>query len=192
MMTINEAVQKLQDIAKQKGAYSTKLISIKDIFVEDWVRQKCEYGCKGYARHFTCPPYSPTPEETRRRLTSYENALLVNFEGLRQKEQQQKIHEIMFELEREAFLMGLYKAFSYSAGPCRRCEQKRKSCLAEKIVTPNEFSKKKCANQKRARPSMEACRINVFKTVRNAGYEIDVVQKEKDECFKSFGLLLLE
>ena len=187
-MTIDEAVQKIQDIAKQKGANSTKLISIKDIFVEDWVRQKCEYGCKGYARHFTCPPYSPTPEDTRKRLASYECALLVEFVELKQKEQQQQVHEVMFELERIAFLTGLYKTFSYSAGPCRSCG----SCLAEKVENPNEYSKKLCANQKKARPSMEACGIDVFKTVRNAGYEISVVQKKEENCFKSFGLLLLE
>jgi len=186
-MNIKEAVQKIQEIAKQKGANSTKIISIKNIFVENWVRQKCEYGCKGYARHFTCPPYSPTPEETKGRLIDYEIALLIEFDGFKQRKQQQKIHEVMFELEREAFLMGLIKAFSYSAGPCRSCG----SCLAEKVKVPNKFSKKLCANQKKARPSMEACGINVFKTVKNAGYQISVVQKEKNECFKGFGLLLL-
>lgn len=93
----------------------------------------------------------------------------------------------MYEFEKEAFLNGLHRAFSYIAGPCRICG----NCSAEEVEDPNKFSKKDCKNQKKARPSMEACGIDVFKTVRKAGYKIEVV-KEEEECFKSFGLLLLE
>jgi len=186
-MMLEEIIQKLQELAVEKGANSTKHINTKNIVVEEWVRLKCKYGCKGYARHFTCPPYSPTTEETKKTLQNYESALLVEFTDLKEKVEQQKIHEIMYDLERTAFLNGLYKAFSYTAGPCRICG----SCPAEKVENPNEYSKRECKNQKKARPSMEACGIDVFQTVRKAGYEIDVI-KEEDGCFKSFGLLLLE
>lgn len=185
-MNIEDIIQIMQESAKKRGANSSKLILVKEIVVEDWVRQKCEYGCKGYARHFTCPPYTPTPGETRRRLANYEKGLLIEFTELKEKQQQQKIHEIMFELEREAFINGLYKAFAYTAGPCRLCG----SCEAEKVQFPNKYSKKECKNQKKARPCMEACGIDVFQTARNAGYKLEVVQKV-GECFKSFGLLLL-
>lgn len=186
-MTLEDIIKRLQEFAVKKGANSTKFIDIKDVFVEEWIRQKCEYGCNGYARHFTCPPYSPTPKETRKRLQNYKQALLVEFSGLKEKEKQQKIHEIMYELEREAFLNGLYKAFSYTAGPCRICG----SCPAEKVENPNKYSKKECKNQKKARPSMEACGMDVYQTARKAGYEINII-KEEGNCFKSFGLLLLK
>ena len=186
-MVADDIIKKIERTAVEKGANSTRLIDTENIFVEDWVRQKCEYGCNGYARHFTCPPYSPTPEETRKRLQNYSRALLVEFTELQDIGEQQKIHEIMYELEREAFLNGFYKAFSYTAGPCKLCG----TCPAGKVENPNEYSKKECKNQKKARPAMEACGIDVFQTVRNAGYEIDVVKQEQ-ECFKNFGLLLLE
>jgi predicted metal-binding protein len=187
-MTIEDDVRKIAESATQKGVKSTKHISVKVVAVENWVRQKCEFGCRGYANHFTCPPYAPVPDETRKRLAAYKTAMLIEFGGLHQKEDQTPIHTIMFELEREAFLMGHYKAFAYSAGPCRACG----SCPAESVETPTEFSKKDCKNQSKARPSMEACGIDVFKTVHNAGYELHVVQKKDEDCFTSFGLLLLD
>jgi len=186
-MAPETVVSKLRRLAMEKGADSTKLIPVGDVSVEDWVRQKCEYGCNGYARHFTCPPYSPTPEETRKRLKGYGQALLVEFTRQAEKENRLDVHEVMYELERAAFLSGLYRAFSYAAGPCGICE----TCAAEEVESPNEYSKRECRDQNRARPSMEACGIDVYQTARRAGYKIDVV-KEEDELFKTFGLLLLE
>ena len=183
----NQIIGSIQELADKNGASSTKLIKIEDISVENWVRQKCQYGCNEYARHFTCPPYAPTPEITREILKEYENALLVEFEGFRERKEVQRIHEVMFELEKKAFLQGLHKAFAYTAGPCRTCE----SCLADRVEEPTDFSKNQCKNPDKARPSMEACGINVFKTVRDAGYDISVVREEGD-CFKTFGLLLLD
>jgi len=185
-MIFEKFVEMLKKSAKEKGANSAKLIPTKDIFVEDYVRQKCQYGCDRFARRFTCPPYASTPDETRKILKNYNQGLLVEFTGMRNKEEQRDVHEIMYELEREAFLNGLYGAFAYTAGPCRICE----SCPAEKVENPNEFSKKDCKNPEKARPSMEACGIDVYRTARKAGYKINVAKE--GECFKSFGLLLLE
>ena len=185
-MRFEKIVEMLRKSAKEKGANSAKLIPIKDIFVEDYVRQKCQYGCDKFARRFTCPPYAPTPHETKKILKKYNQGLLVEFTGLRNKGEQRNVHETMYELEREAFLNGLYKAFAYAAGPCRICG----SCPAEKVENPNEFSKKDCKNPEKARPSMEACGIDVYRTARKAGCKINVAKEE--ERFKSFGLLLLE
>lgn len=185
-MKFEKIVKMLKKSAKEKGANFAKVIPTRDIFVEDHVRLKCQYGCDRFARFFTCPPYAPTPDETRKILENYNQGLLVEFTGLMDKGQQRGVHEIMFELEKEAFLNGLYKAFAYTAGPCRICE----SCPAEKVESPNEFSKKDCKNPEKARPSMEACGIDVYRTARKAGCKINVVKE--GERFKSFGLLLLE
>ena len=187
LMVDEDIVQKLQMLASAKGATSTKVIPASEVIVGDWVRQKCEFGCRGYARYFTCRPYTPSPEETRKRLQEYSHALLVEFTELKEKEEQLDVHKLMFQLEREAFLSGLYKAFAYVSGPCRLCD----ICQAGELRHGQLESKKGCKNPKMARPSMEGCGIDVFATGRKAGYEIDVV-KEKDECYKCFGLLLLE
>jgi len=183
---IEMIADKLRKIANKKGANSAKLIPAKEIFVDDYVRLKCKYGCNNFAKRFTCPPYAPSPEETRKLLQGYRRAMLFEFTGLRGREEQRNIHETMYELEREAFLDGLHRAFAYAAGPCRRC----KTCAAETIDNPNEFSKRHCRNPTKTRPSMEACGIDVYRTARKAGFKISPVKE--GESFQNFGLLLLE
>jgi len=50
---------------------------------------------------------------------------------------------------------------------------------------------KTCCHTEQARPSMEACGIDVFKTARTAGYPIEVV-KDHNCTQNYYGLLLLE
>lgn len=187
-MALADITKKLQELAHENGAKSTTLIAAENIFVEDWVRQKCEFGCWRYATNFTCPPYSPTPEETRKRLKDYRLALLVEFPGRTEIEELRKMNELMHELEREAFLSGLYKAFAYGATICRICGD---VCPAGELSNPGKGSKKECVDQRRIRPPMESVGIDVYQTARKAGLEIHVIQDE-DEAFKRFGLLLLE
>ena len=154
------------------GALEAKIISPKQVFTAEWVRRKCQYGCDGFGEHLTCPPHSPTPQETRRLLDEYKTAILIHFpaRGI-------KILRIICNLEREAFILGYYKAFGMSAGPCSLCDK----CNVQKT----------CRHTEQARPSMEACGIDVFKTARTAGYPIEVV-KDHNCTQNYYGLLLLE
>ncbi|MEF8835943.1 MAG: DUF2284 domain-containing protein [Candidatus Thermoplasmatota archaeon] len=158
--------------AKSRGAEEGKEISPEKVYTARWVRLKCQYGCGRYDTNLTCPPYTPDPEATRKILEEYDSAVLIHFpSGVN------GIKEIMAELEREAFLSGFYKTFGFGAGPCDLCEDCR---LEEGCVHPHK-----------ARPAMEACGINVYKTVREAGYPIEVV-KNRDCMQNYYGLLLLE
>jgi len=80
-------------------------------------------------------------------------------------------------LEIEMFLDGYYKAWSMGSGPCRLC----KEC---DLSTP-------CRHGYEARPSMEACGIDVFKTARDNGFSIEVVKTHEDER-NVFGVILAE
>lgn len=154
------------------GAKEAKIISPKKVFTAEWVRRKCQYGCDGYGLHLTCPPYSPTPLETRRMLDEYETAVLIH-SPLRWMD----ITSIVCTLEREAFLSGYYKAFGLGSGPCELCE----ICNVKKV----------CKHVEEARPSIEACGIDVFRTARTAGYPINVVRNHS--CAQNYyGLLLLK
>ena len=86
------------------------------------------------------------------------------------------MQETMYEIEREAFLGGLYEAFLYGAGACDICA----SCPAKTGTGPNEYSNRECLSPRKARPAMEACGIDVCPTVRKADYEIDIVKEEGD------------
>ena len=79
MQTLESIVKDLETIAVEGGATAVKIISPQDVVVAQWVRNKCQVGCRHFAKRFTCPPYSPTPQETVDVLRSYDQALLVEF-----------------------------------------------------------------------------------------------------------------
>ena len=184
----------LKKLAFEDGAYVLMPIDPKEIVVSNWVRLKCQYGCPSYAKKLSCPPYSPTPDDTRQILKEYSKAYLIGFTGsIFKKYGTQKYSEIfpkalknirksIFELEKHAFLSGYYKSFTYGfCGPCTMCEQ----CVVEEGVLS-------CENAKESRPSMEAAGIDVFETVRNAGLELEVQNEIDPDNLRMFTLLLLE
>jgi len=157
-----------------------KMISTRKITVANWVRIKCQYGCGGYSKRLTCPPYSPSPEYTREMISEYSTALLMQMEDIspdRETKLSRKLKSIVAELEREFFLHGYYKAFGMTSGPCRLC----RTC----------DTRKPCKYPYEARPAMEACGIDVYQTVRNNGLKLEVVQRE-DSCCTYNGLILVE
>jgi predicted metal-binding protein len=84
---------------------------------------------------------------------------------------------IAAKLEREIFLAGYYKAFGMGAGPCELCTR----CAFDKG----------CRHPQKARPAMEACGIDVYSTVRQHGFAIDVVRTRRD-AQHYFGLVLID
>ncbi len=103
-------------------------------------------------------------------LDEYNHAIL--FEG-----PLGKIKQIAVKLEREIFLAGHYKALGLGAGPCSLC----KECA---------FGRE-CRHADKARPSMEACGIDVYATVRKHGFTIEVIRTHEDPQHY-FGLVLIE
>jgi predicted metal-binding protein len=152
------------------GAKEAKIISPSDVVTGLWVRWKCQFGCGGYGSSWICPPRSPRPEETRRLLDEYKRAILIEG-GLTNTK------KIAARMEREIFLAGFYKAFALGSGPCRLCP----SCSLDEG----------CRHPQEARPSMEACGIDVFATARKQGFTIDVVKSRQDPQHY-FGLVLIE
>lgn len=167
---MKEVISSLSSFAKKRGAKHVKLIPAQSVVTAEWVRLKCQYGCGGYGARLTCPPHSPTPQQTRLLLDGFEHALLVHHaDGA-------ALHDLMPDMEREAFLAGFYKAFAMGAGPCRHCD---------------ECNLNECVHPRKARPSMEACGIDVYATARAHGLPIEVVTS-RSQCANYYGLLLLE
>jgi predicted metal-binding protein len=81
-------------------------------------------------------------------------------------------------MERAIFLRGAWKAFGLGAGPCYFCKQ----C---------ELISKQCRHAERARPSMEACGIDVFSSAQKAGFPIEVI-KNRRQCPNYYGLILVD
>jgi predicted metal-binding protein len=184
----------------------------EDIVVSEWVRWKCMFGCKGYGKHLSCPPYVPGPEQTRKLLKEYKKAYLIHFKGIPGMKEVDPdkvpanwhlfladlihwIHEATYRLEQHAFYEGYYKALGFGAYPCLFCED----CVAEQTRGPVDISiKRECRHAEKVRTSMEAVGIDVFATVRKQGLPIEVVPCKGEEYgkfmhprFDSYGLLLV-
>ena len=187
--------EEIKKMAINDGAFVVSLINPDDVVVGNWVRLKCQFGCPSYAKKLSCPPYSPTPDETRKVLNEYSKAYLIGYKGSTIFNKYDKgndeslfpnvlknIRKSLFEIEKHAFLSGYYKAFVYGfCGPCTTCD---KCVIEEDILT--------CKYATESRPSMEASGIDVFKTVQNAGLELEVQSSRNLNDLRLFTLLLIE
>jgi predicted metal-binding protein len=189
--------RELRKMATDGGASAFVPIAPSKVITAHWVRQKCQFGCKNYGTRLTCPPYSPTPEQTRQVLDEYRTACLVRYDGfagfdtyppkdLSTAMDKLSLHvcDEAIRMERHAFLSGYYKAFSYGAHRCRRCA----TCALAEGGT-------KCKFPAEARPSLESAGIDVFATAANAGLDTAVVKDRnilEAKMLPTFTLLLLE
>ncbi len=161
---------RFEELACEKGAVGARIIKADSIVVEPWVLFKCKYGCEHYGKYHCCPPNTPTPQETKELIACYETALLF------QCRENRRPGEFIFDLEREIFLAGYHKAIGLSAGRCRLCE---------------ECNLDQCTKPRQARPSMEACGISIFDTVRANDFHIQVLT-DRDAVGTWYGLVLIK
>ena len=157
---------------KQAGILGVKIVAPQEVQTAAWVRLKCQFGCSGYGQCLVCPPYTPTPETMRHVLDCYARAILLHCD------KDTDVKALIAQLEKEIFLRGAWKVFGLGAGPCYFC----KNCA---------LTDQTCRHPERARPSMEACGIDVFSTVRKFGFPIEVVQTPR-QCPNYYGLILVD
>jgi predicted metal-binding protein len=157
--------------AVELGCEQAVVIHTKTIVTGRWVQLKCKYGCEEYGKKLTCPPHSPSYEEMKEILGEYHKALLLH------GHMSWQMRYITAVIEKEAFSLGFYKAFGLGAGPCMLCE--------------NCITSSSCTRTEEARPSMEACGIDVYQTARNHNLKIQTLKDKSDEV-NIYGLVLLE
>jgi predicted metal-binding protein len=165
--------KELCELAREKaGVKNACIIRPADVETAAWVRLKCQFGCSGYGECLVCPPFTPTPEQMRKVLDCYRRAILIHCEP------EADVKAIVAELERHIFLCGAWKALGLGAGPCYLC----KICNLKEGL---------CRHSEKARPSMEACGIDVFITARKAGFPIEVIRTTR-QCPNYYGLMLVD
>jgi predicted metal-binding protein len=162
---IPRRLEKYRRLALESGAAEARLVPAGHIVTAEWVRLKCQFGCSGYNKRLCCPPYTPTPEATRRVLAEYRHALVYAVDGHGDRSYRRRLQRELAAIERAAFLDGLYRALALGAGPCRLC--------AECDTT------QRCRHPSEARPSLESCGVDVYATCRNAGIRLKVVTSEE-------------
>ncbi|MBW1803230.1 MAG: DUF2284 domain-containing protein [Deltaproteobacteria bacterium] len=145
---------------------------------------KCQYGCQSYGKRYSCPPDTPTPDQMRSVLDAYQRAILFHVEPSKAGSQparkaRAKLLNGLTDLEGEMFKDGYYKAFVILAGPCHLC----KECA--------KIKEEPCLFRQKARPSMEACGIDVYQTARNNGFFVEPL-REKTDPRNDYCLMLVD
>jgi predicted metal-binding protein len=175
-------LEKYCALAIKAGVTHARQIDPSSVVTASWVRLKCQFGCHRYGGGYCCPPYTPTPEETRAVVDSYRRAILFHMEISDTPEREKisrKCLDALLELEGTMFKDGFYKALIFVAGPCYLC----KKCG----VSEN----KPCQFPRKARPSMEGCGIDVFQTARNNGFFIQTL-RERTETTNRYCLMMVD
>lgn len=170
--------------AIENGGSNALVTQPKFIVTAPWVRLKCMYGCKSYGKYHCCPPYTPTPEQTRQILDSYNRVILFHLQWTKAQQRGSEILKYMnnvVSMEFELFKDGFYKAFAMVAGSCSHCRHTGCAVLSDKP----------CCSPEKARPSMEGCGIDVFQTAHNHGLPLNTLSNE-EETRNIYCLLLVD
>jgi len=176
--------QKLEELFRKHGYTDFKWIAPGKIVVSQWVRMKCMYGCGGYGQVATCPPNLPSVSECERFFREYSDAVIFHFEKKVKKPEDRhawtrKVNAKLSKLEREVFLSGYERAFLLFMDTCRICGE----CPAG--------SKEECKEPRLARPSPEGMAVDVYATVRQVGYPIQVLS-DYSQKMNRYAFLMIE
>jgi predicted metal-binding protein len=174
--------KEIEDILHTNGFSDYKWINPKEIIVSQWVRVKCQFGCGDYGLG-ACPPNTPSVQECRDFFNEYDNGIIFRFTQMADKEKypsdwSKGLTNKLLEIEREIFLSGYQKAFLLNQTCCDVC----KDCSGNRV---------NCRDKKNSRPSPEGFAIDVYKTVRKLGMEINVISKNPSEINR-IAILLIE
>ena len=164
-------------MALEKGMDDAVIVETSRVFTAPWVRIKCRFGCAAYGQRLCCPPHSPPPAQTRAMLDSFTTAILLHRHWEKGYKTVEDFNDALVDMERALLLDGFRKAFSMGSGPCTRC--------AVCNISGG------CVHPEKARPSMEACGIDVFATAGEHGLPLSVLRTREEER-NIFGLILVE
>ena len=170
---IPESVRSKKELiqeALELGCEKAKVISTKAISLAHWVKLQCQFGCSNHAKLFTCPPFTPESDEMAEILEEYDQALLIYANN------DTNVQEIVLHLETSFKRKGYQKAFALGAQPCKLCDP----------CTISTF----CQYPEKARPTLQACGIDVTATVSKNGWT-DVIQHKPCSDSHPIGMILL-
>lgn len=175
--------QSIELLANKHGFPEFRWISGNEVQVRQWVRFKCMFGCESYGKKGVCPPEVPSIQECRDLFAEYHHILVLRVlakldDKNDMREWSTKTNLALLTLEREAFLAGHHKAFLLFMDECRLCND----CPGTRAD---------CRNPALARPCPEALGVDVFSTVRSAGFPIEV-RTEYDQEMSRYAFLLVE
>jgi len=172
----------LDTLIKDHGYQDYQWIDPRKIIVAQWVRMKCLFGCGAYGRCAACPPNTPSIEACERFFSEYAEAVVIHFPKQVAKPEDRhvwsrKVNADLLKLERDVFLAGFEKAFLLfmdSCGFCKECSGVRATCIEPRM----------------ARPTPEGMGVDVYGTVRQFGFPINV-RTDYDQEMDRYAFLMV-
>jgi predicted metal-binding protein len=172
----------IENLFVEHGYTDFKWIDPRKIVVSQWVRMKCMFGCNEYGKNACCPPNVPSVPECEKFFHEYQDIAVFHFEKAVEKPEDRhewtsEINSELLKLERAVFVSGYPKTFLLFMDSCCLC----KHCTE---------SRNQCKNPKSARPTPEGLAMDVFSTVRQVGYPIDVLS-DYTQTMNRYAFLLI-
>ncbi len=173
----------LANIFRRHGFKDFKWVDPKKIVVAQWPRMKCLYGCDEYGKTASCPPNVPSVSECERFFREYRQAVIFHFEKNVAKPEDRfawtrKVNLSLLKMEKDVFLSGYEKAFLLfmdTCNICAECTERREACKQPKM----------------SRPTADALAVDVYSTVKQLGYPIEVLSRY-DQTMNRYAFLLVE
>ena len=175
--------EKLEPLFQRLDYKDFRWIGPKKIIVSQWVRMKCQFGCGEYGQNACCPPNVPSVSECERFFREYTDAVIFRFEKKVDKPEERhawsrKVNIELPKLERDVFLSGYERAFLLFMDSCGICPE----CAGER---------EKCKEPRSSRPTPEAMAVDVYSTVKQVGYPIEV-RTDYSEKMNRYAFLMIE
>jgi predicted metal-binding protein len=175
--------KKLESIFREHGFTDFRWFDPKEIVVAQWVRMKCQFGCGDYGQNACCPPNTPSVEECRQFFHDYSACTIFHFAKKVDKPEDRHawslgVNTKLLDLERAVFCAGHERAFVLfmdSCAFCKKCTGKREDCKLPKM----------------GRPGPDAMAMDVYSTIRKAGYPIEVLP-DYDRTMNRYAFLMVE
>ena len=186
-------VRKIAKEIEEKYALKVYLLPAREVVVTWMTVLQCMYGCRVYSsfsRRWSCVPFCPNPDETKKIVSDYKFALILNktykpplfnaswlgFNPLRDLDQKiwathcyGEINSITLQVERLLMSHG-FDVYAYGMSPCHACI---------KCSYP-----KPCKKPDKLRFSADACGIDIYATARKAGANFEVPPRKEINLFE--------
>ena len=172
-------LKKYRARALELGASDAKVVSAKDIVIDERVVAKCAYPkCPGYGTNANCPPYAMDIDRVRKVVDKFQYAIFVKIdvppEHTAGKETiksnlsapyRRKLAEIVAKIEAEAFYDGYHLALAFGGGSCKSLFCPDIDCIALE-------QGKGCPHRLKARSPMEGVGMDVYTMATKVGWNI--------------------
>ena len=175
--------ENVENVFRESGFGDFRWLSGVDVVVADWVRVKCMFGCGAYGKSGCCPPNVPSVAECRAFFENYSNVAVFRVTKQVAKPEDRfgwsrEVNRKLLDVEKAVFLAGYHKAFLLFMDNCSLCAD----CPGERA---------KCVNPRLSRPTVEAMAVDVYTTVRQIGYPIQVLS-DYTQAMNRYAMLLIQ